>query len=119
MKTYKVIFTVFAIMILGAFVITGCSTDDRLDGSFHNNFQLKIGANLIEEYENKLFEITPALKEIVESSEFSENPELYKEDLELVLSPLVDVSQRLMIASGIEKRKFPNLLMYLFQNHKL
>lgn len=43
MKTYKVIFTVFATIILGAFVVTGCSNDEVSEPQTNNNFLKRDG----------------------------------------------------------------------------
>lgn len=113
MKTYKIIFTFFATMILGVFILTGCSNDDGTINSyenFQNTSQLRLEIDLIQEFEAKLYSVTPELKQIVENPEFNNNPELYKEDLEFVLNPLVDISQRLMIAAGINESEVPELI---------
>src|SRR5690554_5544276 len=43
MKTYKVIFMAFAVMVLGAFVITSCSSEENTETQANNNFSKREG----------------------------------------------------------------------------
>jgi|SRR5690554_608643 len=48
MKTYKVIFTAFAVMVLGAFVITSCSNEGVSERETNNDFSKREGTGLEE-----------------------------------------------------------------------
>lgn len=121
MKTYKAIFTVFATMIIGAFTITSCSDDDiNSNENRQNTSHLRVvGTDLIQEFEDKFNSIEPQLREIIETPDFRSNPELYERDLELVLEPLVGISQRLMIAADINENEVPELVDNSLQINRL
>lgn len=108
-------------MILGAFVITGCSDDDiNSNENRQNTSHLRVvEIDLIQEFEDKFNSIEPQLREIIETPNFRSNPELYERDLELVLEPLVGISQRLTIAVDINENEVPELVDNSLSNQQI
>lgn len=94
MKTYKVIFAAFVAMVLGAFVITGCSNEEIPESQTKNNFLKREGGVFIETPPIGIEQIKHISSQLVELyGEENISLELIDpsdENLKIILQPLLN-----------------------------
>lgn len=120
MKTYKVIFMAFATMILGAFVLTGCSGEEISESQINNNSLKRVGVldlskdtdfielyNLFSDYAEKEKDAEQINYFI---SKIERDGDLNNEEMELFIQSMGYISK---IQASDYARRFVNLSVSL------